>query len=53
MDFLEEENYYKTCDFITAFAERLISSVVFPVEKEVPGNMKEEIEYYFGRKERQ
>ena len=53
IDFLEEENYYKTCDFIAAFAERLISSKVFPVEKEVPGNMKEEIEYYFGRKERQ
>ena len=53
MDFLEEENYYKTCDFIASFAERLISSVVFPVEKEIPGNMKEEIEYYFGRKERQ
>lgn len=52
MDFLEEENYYKTCDFIATFAERLINSKVFPVEQEIPANMKEEIEYYFGRKER-
>lgn len=53
IDFLEEENYYKSCDFIAYFAERLISSKVFPVEKDIPNNMKEEIEYYFGRKERQ
>ncbi len=52
MDFLEEDNYYKSCDFITTFAERMSSAVVFPVEQEIPGNMKEEIEYYFGRKER-
>lgn len=52
MDFLEEDNYYKSCDFITTFAERMSKAVVFPVEQEIPGNMKEEIEYYFGRKER-
>lgn len=52
MDYLEETNYYKSCDFIATFAERLINSKVFPVEQEIPGNMKEEIEYYFGRKER-
>ena len=52
IDFLEESNYYKSCDFIAAFAERLINSVKFPVEQEIPQNMKEEIEYYFGRKER-
>ncbi|MBQ8292826.1 MAG: Zn-dependent exopeptidase M28 [Bacilli bacterium] len=52
IDFLEEENYYKSCDFIAQFAERMASAVVFPVEQEIPGNMKEEIEYYFGRKER-
>lgn len=52
MDYLEEDNYYKSCDFISAFAERMDSCVVIPVEREIPGNMKEEIEYYFGRKER-
>lgn len=52
MDFLSEENYYKTCDFINLFADRLVNSVVFPVEKAIPENIKEEIEYYTGRKER-
>ena len=53
MDYLEEDNYYKSCDFITAFSERMVESVVVPVEREIPNNMKEEIEYYFGRKERE
>ena len=52
MDFLEEDNYYKTCEFINLFADRLVNSVVFPVEKAIPENIKEEIEYYTGRKER-
>ncbi len=52
IDFLEEVNYYKTCDFINLFADRLVNSVVFPVEKAIPENIKEEIEYYTGRKER-
>jgi hypothetical protein len=30
----------------------MVESVVVPVEREIPNNMKEEIEYYFGRKER-
>ena len=51
LDFLEEDNYYKTCDFIAKFAERLINSVAFPVEKEIPQNMKTEIDKYFGRNE--
>ena len=52
IDYLEENNYYKSCDFIASFAERLISSVVFPVEREIPDNMKVELDYYNGRKER-
>ena len=52
IDYLEEDNYYKSCDFIAEFAERMSGAVVFPVERDIPGNMKEEIEYYFGRKER-
>lgn len=52
LDYLEEENYYRTCDFIASFADRLVNSVVFPVEKDIPDNMKTEIDYYTGRKER-
>lgn len=52
IDYLEEDNYYKTCDFISLFADRLVNSYVFPVEKEIPDNMKTELDYYTGRKER-
>ncbi len=52
IDYLEEENYYNTCDFISLFADRLVNSYVFPVEKEIPDNMKNELDYYAGRKER-
>ena len=52
IDYLEPNNYYKTCDFISLFADRLINSKVFPVEKEIPENVKLDIEYYFQRKER-
>ncbi|MGN1398504.1 MAG: M20/M25/M40 family metallo-hydrolase [Erysipelotrichaceae bacterium] len=52
IDFLSEANYYSTCDFITKFAERLINSACFPVKREIPENMKEELDYYNGRKER-
>lgn len=52
IDYLEPINYYRTCDFISKFANTLVEAVNFPVEKDIPQNMKEEIEYYFGRKER-
>lgn len=52
IDFLEENNYYKTCDFISLFASRLVNSVAFPVERDMPDKMKEELDYYLGRKER-
>lgn len=52
MDYLEEDNYYKTCDFIIKFVSNMDGSVLFPVEKEIPDNMKEEIDIYMGRKER-
>lgn len=52
IDYLEETNYYKTCDFIALFASKMANSVVFPVEREIPDNMKLELDYYNGRKER-
>jgi hypothetical protein len=33
------------------FSERLINSYYFPVEKEIPNNIKEDLDKYFGRKE--
>ena len=52
IDFLDCKNYYETCSFINKFADRMINSHVFPVEAGIPDNMKTEIDYYFGRKER-
>lgn len=52
IDYLSEPNYYKTCEFIEKFSSRLINAKVFPVEQEIPENMKEELDYYLGRKER-
>ena len=53
IDYLEPTNYYRSCEFIYKFANSLVEAKNFPVEQEIPQNMKEEIEYYFGRKERQ
>ena len=52
MDNLSEGNYYKTLDFLANFIAKLDSSVCFPVKKEMPQNMKDELDYYFFRKER-
>lgn len=49
MDHLHPENYYKTCDFIIKFSERLINSVSFPVEKEIPSDIKNKLDVYFKR----
>lgn len=50
--FLDAENYYKTAEFIIDFTERIANSVVMPIERSIPENMKKELDYYMGRKER-
>lgn len=44
--------YYKTCAFIENISKKWINSVCFPVPKEIPDNMKTELDYYLFRKER-
>lgn len=53
IDFLDEKNYYDTCNFIIEFAKRMISSVYFPVEQEIPEEMKKELDVYNGRAEKE
>jgi len=53
LDFLSEANYYRTIDFITSFAEKMVNAVAFPIERKIPDKIKEEIDYYYGRKERE
>ena len=50
LDHLNDTSFYKTCDFIITFAERLINSYSFPVDRELPNNIKEDLDRYFGRK---
>jgi len=49
IDFLDEKNYFKTCEYIYRFAERLVNSKVFPIEKSIPQNVKDEISKYYGK----
>lgn len=50
--FLDEKNYYRTCSFIIDFTKRIVNSTVMPIERTIPDNMKLELDYYNGRKER-
>ena len=49
LDFLHPDNYYKTCEFIEIFASRMINSVILPISKSMPDNMKKELDKYLGR----
>ena len=49
---LSERNYKETLGFIIKLIERWINSVCFPIEKHIPDNMKDELDYYLLRKER-
>ena len=49
---LSNPNYIKTYSFIIEFSSRLINAYKFPVEKKMPDNMKDELDYYLLRKER-
>ena len=51
-DHLSQENYYRTCGYIESFAEQMVGSAAFPIEREIPEKMKEELDYYNLRKER-
>lgn len=49
---LSEENYVKTYNFLIELSSRWINAYQFPIEKKMPDNMKEELDYYLFRKER-
>ena len=52
IDFLSEDNYYRTCDFIYDFSKVMANSICFPIDRNIPDNMKLELDYYLGRKDR-
>lgn len=51
MDYLSEANYYKTLDFWAMLSSMLVNSVAFPVEREIPSNVKDDLDKYMGRKD--
>lgn len=53
LEHLDSKNYYETSAFIVAFAERMVRSVFFPIQKEIPDEVKQQLDTYFGRIEKQ
>ena len=49
MDFLSAEALQKTTIITKEFSESIVNSVVFPIERKIPDNMKKELDKYFGR----
>ena len=49
---LSEPNYIKTYSFIINLTKRWINAIYFPIEKKMPDNMKDELDYYLLRKPR-
>jgi len=49
MDFLSAEALEKTTIITKEFSESIVNSVVFPIERKIPDNMKKELDKYFGK----
>ena len=52
INFMSAEAFDSSLKLITAVSDRLVNSIVFPVKKIIPDNMKMELDYYSLRKER-
>ncbi len=51
MFFLSAEALGKTTEIVLAFADSVINAVVFPIEKKIPDNIKEDVDKYLYKKE--
>ena len=51
MEFLSAEALGKTLEIVLTYADTLINATVFPVEKKIPDNIKEDIDKYLYKKE--
>ena len=51
MEFLSAEALGKTLEIVLTYADTLINAAVFPVEKKIPDNIKEDIDKYLYKKE--
>ena len=49
MEHLSESMLLQDTSFICEFVSEMANSFVIPIPKEIPDNMKEEIDKYYGR----
>ena len=49
---LKAEAFDSSLKVMVAFAERILNSVIFPIPRSIPDNMKTELDFYNLRKER-
>jgi Iap family predicted aminopeptidase len=49
MDYLSAEALEKTTVITKEFSEAIINSVVFPIERKIPDNMRKELDKYFNK----
>lgn len=52
IEHLSAENIKELTEFIHLFSERTVNSCVFPVPREIPQNMKEEVDKYLMKEEK-
>ena len=50
---MSSQRMQEDIDFITAFADRMANAAHCPVERKMPDNMKEELDYYLMRKRKE
>lgn len=50
MEVMSMKQLQKDIDFLNTFAERMVNAAICPVEKEIPENIKKELDEYMNRK---
>lgn len=50
MEVMSMKQLQKDIDFLNTFAERVVNAAICPVEKEIPENIKKELDEYMNRK---
>ena len=51
LDFLSAEALEKTGNYVLAFSREMVNAAAFPVKREIPKNIVEEVEKYLYKKE--
>jgi len=53
IDFLSAEALEMTAIIAKEFSESIVNSVVFPIEKKIPDNMRKDLDKYFGKDDKE